>query len=388
MAGLIDESVAVALSQRGVRARTGAVESPDFRLKGKAMVSRGAPDGRVALIRWRLTDPDGHEIGSYVHDVTGRWERWEAGQADIIAQVARKAADPLAQLIPRPGSRTIVLREEAPLPLPEEVQAPAPELSQELSTTNVLPSTPLPERLRAPLGGGQTAEALASSPLSNNTAAGNTAAGNTAANNTAASKTVAGQSVEGPGVSAEPRSEVLARATEPLIPNPSLGTEFSARPVLEPRPPAHHASDIFDRGVNGATTSSISVPDGPAPRFTVFIDKIEGADTQGEPALRRALAVALRLQDLGIVQDRVGATARIVGRLDMAAPSNGLLPIQVNWEAFGINGDFLGRVNQQNRIPESALPRAWASVAAAIATNAAPSLRQLIAGPPSDAPVN
>lgn len=116
---------------------------------------------------------------------------------------------------------------------------------------------------------------------------------------------------------------------------------------------------------------------GTAPR--VYLAGVRGAPGDGNVALLDRLRGALGTRGIVPQDNAVNATFAVTGEVEME-PSNlpGEQVVLVIWTVSRRDGEDLGRVLQQNRIPARSLDRLWGDAAVAVAQEAAGGIRDVI----------
>jgi uncharacterized lipoprotein YmbA len=121
----------------------------------------------------------------------------------------------------------------------------------------------------------------------------------------------------------------------------------------------------------------IQKPTSPWAGLSVTIQKLEGAPGDGAQALGRAMANRLAKEGLtpaGRTADIIVAATVSVTRYDASQDD-----VAIIWQILGPNGQSLGDVRLDNRIPHGELDGPWGFIADAIVDSALPGLLEIIA---------
>jgi hypothetical protein len=106
---------------------------------------------------------------------------------------------------------------------------------------------------------------------------------------------------------------------------------------------------------------------------------VSGAPGDGNQALSRAIATALRSRDIAVTS--VNARSyRLTGTVAMADAGSGEQSVTIEWALADPGGASLGAVTQRNRIPRGALDGPWGPTADTSATAAAKGIVDLLPG--------
>jgi hypothetical protein len=92
-----------ALGDMNVPATTTSRGRHNYNLEGKLASAAGASSGKV-LILWRLTTPEGQQLGEHLQHETVIPRDWQAASKALMARIATGAAKPLAALVQDKGS--------------------------------------------------------------------------------------------------------------------------------------------------------------------------------------------------------------------------------------------------------------------------------------------
>jgi hypothetical protein len=157
-------------------------------------------------------------------------------------------------------------------------------------------------------------------------------------------------------------------ATLPPSPPPAAGqpTTGTGKPIRlrlsdEAAAPPH-------KDAAGARPDSIAV--------TVLPTK--GLPSDGEATLQRAIAYALSVAKLDIVEADAPSDLSLVGKVELTKMGDGVANVKVSWSLRRHDGSEIGQVNQENTLREGVIERAWGEIAAAVSNNAADGVAQLV----------
>ena len=140
-------------------------------------------------------------------------------------------------------------------------------------------------------------------------------------------------------------------------------------------------------GLSLPTLSSLGLTSGSYP--PVMVTGVRGAPGDGNAALARAMASALRTRNVPVT----GTNARafqLVGTVALSGGSGATQQVTIEWALSDSQGNPRGTVTQRNEIPRGALDGAWgatanASAAAAAQTGRTASANQLAVSFPASA---
>jgi hypothetical protein len=170
-----------------------------------------------------------------------------------------------------------------------------------------------------------------------------------------------------PGTAPTPKAGA-PEATLPPSPPPAAGqpTTGTGKPVRlrlsdEAAAPSH-------KDATGARPDSIAV--------TVLPTK--GLPSDGEATLQRAIAYALSVAKLDIVEADAPSDLSLVGKIELTKLGDGVANVKVSWSLRRHDGSEIGQVNQENNLREGVIERAWGEIAAAVSNNAADGIAQLV----------
>lgn len=105
-------------------------------------------------------------------------------------------------------------------------------------------------------------------------------------------------------------------------------------------------------------------------RAGVFIGAVTGAPGNGNASLRRAIAVALGGGGLRLTNNPVEALFTLNGTVEMGAPENNAQSIRILWEIKDVDGNVVGRAEQNNVVAAGSLDGNWGRTAAFVAAAA------------------
>jgi hypothetical protein len=105
-------------------------------------------------------------------------------------------------------------------------------------------------------------------------------------------------------------------------------------------------------------------------RRGIFVAGVTGAPGDGNASLRRAMSVALAGKSLRLADAKDKAAFTLQGDVEMGVPDNGAQTIKIVWTVQGIDGEVLGRAQQNNAVPAGSLDGRWGQTAAFVAAAA------------------
>ena len=103
-----------------------------------------------------------------------------------------------------------------------------------------------------------------------------------------------------------------------------------------------------------------------------FIPSVKGAPGDGNQALAAALKTQLTNRNINVASSASSQkTYKVVGLVNLTAPSDGKQSIRIQWIVKDPNDKRLGTVSQKNSIPSGSLDGKWGKTADAAASAAA-----------------
>jgi hypothetical protein len=120
-------------------------------------------------------------------------------------------------------------------------------------------------------------------------------------------------------------------------------------------------------------------------RTRLLIAGIVGAPGDGAKALKSAIILLLKRQDLTIVTDpKTGADLVLAANVALDRPYDGRQHVRIVWHVRRKTGDEIGTVAQENDVPTGLLNGSWGDVAYTVAVAAQDGIMALVArGVPS-----
>jgi hypothetical protein len=126
-------------------------------------------------------------------------------------------------------------------------------------------------------------------------------------------------------------------------------------------------------------TVQAAAPAAPVAAPAAFVRAIAGPSRdKGEP-LRRAIAQGLSDMGVRMQQEQTQDAYAIAGDLTLGADTDGKTLVSISWTVFAPDGRDLGKADQQNTLPSSAIRETWPEQAALAGGAAAASVVQIIA---------
>jgi len=110
----------------------------------------------------------------------------------------------------------------------------------------------------------------------------------------------------------------------------------------------------------------------------IFVPIVEGAPGDGSESLAAALQESLIEMGLDVNTDQWKATYLIKGTVSLTEPVAGAQVVSLLWQLERRNGEYVGKIEQKNRINAGSLGGAWGPVAKAAASGAARGLVKLL----------
>lgn len=105
-------------------------------------------------------------------------------------------------------------------------------------------------------------------------------------------------------------------------------------------------------------------------RSGVLIGQVAGAPGDGNASLRRAMSVALGGGGIKLTNDPDKALFTLTGNVEMGPPENNAQSIRILWLVKDIEGEVVGRAEQQNVVAAGSLDGNWGRTAAFVAAAA------------------
>ena len=170
-----------------------------------------------------------------------------------------------------------------------------------------------------------------------------------------------------------PRKAPSAAPSTPLVASaPSAAGQVGAA--------AAAGTAAAGQGANRVASAASRATTGSIPRagvVTALVPQVTGAPGDGS----RSLAAALRneLMRNGVKPAPPGSAAhRVEGRVKMGPSQSGQQPIKIDWVVKDPNGQSLGTVSQENKIPAGSLDGQWGGTATAAAVAATQGILKLL----------
>jgi hypothetical protein len=114
-------------------------------------------------------------------------------------------------------------------------------------------------------------------------------------------------------------------------------------------------------------------------RTRLLIGGVAGAPGDGAKALKTAITLLLKRQDVAIVSDpQAGADLVLAADVGLDPPRAGQQHVKIVWHVRRKNGDEIGTVAQENDVPTGLLDGAWGDVAYTVAVAAQDGIMALV----------
>lgn len=319
----LTRAIAEALKARGTRL-TRYKEQAKYVLTGLMKVSPSVQGRQGVRITWRLTRPDGKEVGKAEQENTvpsGTFDTHWMGTARLIAAAA---VDGIHEVISGWEDRERLLAKGGGLGLPEnlvEGELPAPDPNRviaKISDHVVPPDAPVSSEASADKS---SAEALED----------------------ARQKTAGEPSADLPEKSA-------------LGPEDVGGEEGSTETFKPPTLP-----ELNDGGAN-----------------SFLIAEVTGAPGNGNRLLGEALRQVLRARDQNVTDDPRQAGFLVRGLVVMSEPKAGKQEARIVWSVESPDGEPLGSAEQRSDVPAGSLDENWGDTAVNVAMGAVVGIQRVL----------
>jgi hypothetical protein len=138
-------------------------------------------------------------------------------------------------------------------------------------------------------------------------------------------------------------------------------------------PPLLQAASAIDimLGGQGIDFTKISKP-------SLFVPVVRNAPGDGSETLAAAMQDAMTGYGVDVLAEQWGARYIIRGTVSMSEPVGGTQVISILWQLERQNGEFIGKVEQKNRIRAGTLSGPWGPVAIAAAQGGARGIHKLL----------
>ncbi len=110
----------------------------------------------------------------------------------------------------------------------------------------------------------------------------------------------------------------------------------------------------------------------------LFVPIVQGAPGDGAESLSSALQDNLSKMGLDVLTEQWKATYVVKGTVSLTPPRAGTQVVSLLWQLERRNGEYVGKIEQKNRIKAGSLNGAWGPVADAAASGAARGLVKLL----------
>jgi hypothetical protein len=151
-----------------------------------------------------------------------------------------------------------------------------------------------------------------------------------------------------------------------IVPGPDhAGTDYEKVAL-------HTASDIdVMLGGAGINFEAMATP-------RLFVPIVENAPGDGSETLASAMQTHLVKAGLDVQPDQWQATYILKGSVDLTKPMGGMQIVSIIWKLERRNGEYVGKVEQKNRIRAGTLNGPWGEVAIAAAQGGARGILNLL----------
>ncbi len=114
------------------------------------------------------------------------------------------------------------------------------------------------------------------------------------------------------------------------------------------------------------------------PKSGLLVKSVEGAPGNGNKALRRTIAAAMRATDISITEDlrQVGYVLR--GRVTVAATRDSRQQATITWTVTTLDGKEMGKATQVNTVAAGSLDGVWGHEAVIIAAAAVEGIERIL----------
>ena len=151
--------------------------------------------------------------------------------------------------------------------------------------------------------------------------------------------------------------------------------DLEAGPADDPRLRA--SADVVARGLAGWIEPE--APSGPAAKpGGLAIGAVTGAPGDGNASLTRSIRLALKTTDVPVVDPPAEALFRLDATVAVEPAVAGRQRVQIAWILVNAAGAPLGRITQDNTLPQGSFDGAWGRLAAEIAAAAAPGIAEAV----------
>ncbi len=134
----------------------------------------------------------------------------------------------------------------------------------------------------------------------------------------------------------------------------------------------HSASEIdIMLGGSGTNFAAINKP-------VLFVPVIHGAPGDGSETLSAAMQDQIAKFGIDVLPEQFGANYHVKGEVALSKPQAGTQIVSILWKLVRQNGEFVGKVEQKNRIRAGTLDGPWGVVAIAAAKGGARGIMKLL----------
>ena len=319
----LTRAIANALKARGTRL-TRYREQAKYVLLGAMKVSPSVQGRQGVRITWRLTQPDGKEVGKAEQENTVPSGTFDTQWAPTARLIATAAVDGIHEVIDGWEERQIQLAQGSGLDLPGNLE------------NGDLPSPGAPKRV---IGKMQDHVVPPEAPVS-------------------------------PDAPKEKSAEDALADVRPDGATVSDGAP--QRSILGPEDAG--GEQIVEETFNPPTLPTLS--EGSANSF--MIAEVAGAPGNGNRLLGEALRQVLRARDQEVTDDPRQARFLVRGLVVMSEPKDGKQEARIVWSVEDVEGNALGSAEQRNEVAAGALDENWGDTALNVAMGAVVGIQRVL----------
>ena len=118
----------------------------------------------------------------------------------------------------------------------------------------------------------------------------------------------------------------------------------------------------------------------PAPDKGIFVMPVEGAPGDGDFALTRAIAEALKARGTRLTRYREQAKYVLTGMMEVSPSVQGRQGVRITWRMTRPDGKEVGKAEQENTVPSGTFDTQWMPTARLIAAAAVDGIHEVISG--------
>ena len=319
----LTRAIAEALKQRGTRL-TRFREQAKYVLEGKMKISPPVGGRQGVAVTWRLTLPDGSEVGKAQQENTVPAGTFDTRWGPTARQIAAAAVDGIHDVIAGWERKENLTAGRAGLGLPESLDGSLPKPGQGPRLLGKLEDHVVP----------------ADAPVSREPA---------------------------------PKEDAVVQAsarTDAAAP-PATASPPTVKSVLGP---TDAGGEKFDETFSPPTLPTLQEGD----PNSFLIAEVSGAPGNGNDLLAQALKQVLRARDQEVTEDPRQARFIVRGLVVMSEPKDGRQTARVVWSVATAEGKELGSAEQRSKVAAGALDQDWGNTAMDVAIGAAVGLQRVL----------